>query len=118
MDVALLASGRLFGPLGERFTVPMQVDRPPRLLISPARHAQALRDVGFTALQLLPISKAMTGADRGCDGDCVFGPRSAASSIDLTYLALQTSWRFPCHCICCGRPPTASSWPSRSHSSF
>lgn len=114
MGIALLAWGRFFGPHGERVTVPAPVDGggAPWLLDFLARHARTLRDVGFTALELPPTSKAQGGAGRGYDGYGVFNPRDIGSevsyqhcrpprvtiadaldgsafSIDITYLAPQ-----------------------------
>lgn len=119
MGVALLAWGRFFNPHGERVTVPAPVDGrgAPWLLDFLATHVRALRNVGFTAIQLPPTSKAQGGAGPGCDGYGVFDPRDigsknqqgsvtagehhirvagrqlpkhgAAFSIDVTYLAPQ-----------------------------
>lgn len=66
MGVALLAWGRFFGPHGECVTVPAPVDGrgAPWLLDFLATHVRALRNVGFTAIQLPPTS-AIAGARRG-----------------------------------------------------
>ncbi|MBR1092117.1 DUF1939 domain-containing protein [Bradyrhizobium manausense] len=81
MGVALLAWGRFFGPHGERVTVPAPVDGrgAPWLLDFLASHLRALRNVGFTAIQLPPTSKAQGGAGPGCDGYGVFDPRDIGS---------------------------------------
>jgi alpha-amylase len=81
MGVALLAWGRFFGPHGERVTVPAPVDGrgAPWLLDFLATHVRALRNVGFTAIQLPPTSKAQGGAGPGCDGYGVFDPRDIGS---------------------------------------
>ncbi len=77
MGVALLAWGRFFGPHGERVTVPAPVDGrgAPWLLDFLTAHVRALHNVGFTAIQLPPTSKAQGGAGPGCDGYGVFDPR-------------------------------------------
>ncbi len=75
MGVALLAWGRFCGPQGERVVpAPVDGDGAGWLLDFVARHARTLRDVGFTALELPPASKAQEGAGRGCDRYGVFDP--------------------------------------------
>jgi len=77
MGVALMAWGRFFDRHGNRVTVPAPSTDPgtPWLLDFLAGHALALRQAGFTAIQLPPTSKAQGGAGAGCDGYGVFDPR-------------------------------------------
>jgi len=77
MGVALIAWGRFFDGQGQRVTVPAPSTDPgaPWLLDLLTHHALALRQAGFTAVQLPPTSKAQGGAGRGCDGYGVFDPR-------------------------------------------
>jgi alpha-amylase len=77
VGVALIAWGRFFDARGNRVTVPAPVDGTgaPWLLDFLATHALALRQAGFTAIQLPPTSKVQGGAGGGCDGYGVFDPR-------------------------------------------
>jgi hypothetical protein len=64
MGVALVAWGRFFDGHGHRVTVPAPSTNPgvPWLLDFFTQHALALRQAGFTAIQLPPMSKAQGGA--------------------------------------------------------
>jgi len=77
MGVALITWGRFFDTHGQRVTVPAPSTNPgaPWLLDFLAHEALQLRQVGFTALQLPPTSKAQGGAGAGCDGYGLFDPR-------------------------------------------
>jgi len=77
MGVALITWGRFFDRQGQRVTVPAPSTNPgaPWLLDFLAHEALHLRQVGFTALQLPPTSKAQGGAGAGCDGYGLFDPR-------------------------------------------
>ena len=77
MGVALISWGRFFDRHGQRVTVPAPSTNPgaPWLLDFLAREALHLRQVGFTALQLPPTSKAQGGAGAGSDGYGLFDPR-------------------------------------------
>jgi alpha-amylase len=81
MGVALIAWGRFFDHDGQKVTVPAPSTNPGAqwLLDSLARYALHLRQVGFTAIQLPPTSKAQGGAGGGCDGYGVFDPRDLGS---------------------------------------
>lgn len=81
MGVALIAWGRFFGPNGERNTVPAPSTTPgaPWLLDFLAAEVGRLADVGFSAVQLPPVSKAQGGAGGGCDGYGVFDRRDLGS---------------------------------------
>jgi alpha-amylase len=81
MGVALIAWGRFFGPSGAKITVPAPSTTPgaPWLLDFLAGEVQRLHDVGFTAIQLPPVSKAQGGAGDGCDGYGVFDRRDLGS---------------------------------------
>nr|WP_321986530.1 hypothetical protein [uncultured Lichenicoccus sp.] len=80
MGVALIAWGR-FIIAGQRVTVPAPSTDPdaPWLWDFIAGEAAALRQVGFTAIQVPPASKAQGGAGRGCDGYGVFDLRDLGS---------------------------------------
>ena len=118
MDVALLASGRFFAPLGERVTVPTPVDRAgmPRLLTLSARHAQLSR----SRIHRAAIAPRRRRQARTAVATATAYSGLAARPPRLTSLISHCKpFRgFHVDCICCGRPPTASSWPLRSHSSF
>ncbi len=77
MGVALIGWGRFVEPDGRRITVPAPSTTPgaPWLWDYLATQAAALRQAGFTALQLPPASKVQGGADDGCDGYGLFDPR-------------------------------------------
>jgi alpha-amylase len=77
MGVALIGWGRFFAPNGARITVPAPSTTPdaPWLLDFLAGEVGRLRDVGFSAIQLPPMSKAQGGAGDGCDGYGVFDRR-------------------------------------------
>ena len=81
MGVALIAWGRFFDRAGNRITVPAPSTEPgaPWLLDFLAAEAGRLGAVGFSALQLPPISKAQGGAGAGCDGYGVFDRRDIGS---------------------------------------
>ncbi len=80
MGVALIAWGR-FMRLGQRVTVPAPSTDPgsPWLWDFIAGEAASLRQIGFTAIQVPPASKAQGGAGRGCDGYGVFDLRDLGS---------------------------------------
>ncbi len=81
MGVALIAWGRFFDGHGNKVTVPAPSTNPgaPWLWDFLAQEARSLRQVGFSALQLPPASKAEGGAGAGCDGYGVFDPRDLGS---------------------------------------
>jgi alpha-amylase len=81
MGVALIAWGRFFDRHGNKVTVPAPSTSPgvPWLWDFLAKEAKSLRQVGFSALQLPPASKAQGGAGAGCDGYGVFDPRDLGS---------------------------------------
>jgi alpha-amylase len=81
MGVALIAWGRFFSPSGAKITVPAPSTTPgaPWLFDFLAGEVQRLRDVGFSAIQLPPVSKAQGGAGEGCDGYGVFDRRDLGS---------------------------------------
>ena len=81
MGVALIAWGRFLDRNGDRITVPAPSTTPgaPWLLDFLAGEARRLREVGFTAIQLPPVSKAQGGAGSGCDGYGVFDVRDIGS---------------------------------------
>jgi alpha-amylase len=81
MGVALIAWGRFFDAHGNRVTVPSPATElgTPWLYDFLASQALALREAGFTALQLPPTSKAQGGAGPGCDGYGLFDPRDLGS---------------------------------------
>ena len=91
MGVALLAWGRFFGPHGECVTVPAPVDGrgAPWLRDVLATHVRALRNAGFTAIQLRPTSKAQGGVGPGCDDYGVFDPRDIGSKNQQGSLATR-----------------------------
>ena len=66
---------------GNRITVPAPSTVPgaPWLWDFLASDALALRQAGFSALQLPPAAKAQGGAGDGCDGYGVFDPRDIGS---------------------------------------
>ena len=82
MGVALIAWGRFFAPNGP-ITVPAPSTTPnaPWLLDFLAGEAGRLRDAGFSALQLPPVSKAQGGAGDGCDGYGLFDRRDLGSKL-------------------------------------
>ena len=73
--------GSLLRPNGNRITVPAPSTTPgaPWLLDFLAGEARRLREVGFSAIQLPPVSKAQGGAGSGCDGYGVFDVRDIGS---------------------------------------
>jgi alpha-amylase len=77
MGVALIAWGRFFAPDGAKITVPAPSTTPgaPWLLDFLAGEVGRLREVGFSAIQLPPVSKVQGGAGNGCDGYGVFDRR-------------------------------------------
>ncbi|HUH68100.1 MAG TPA: hypothetical protein VLZ05_04005 [Mycobacterium sp.] len=81
MSVALIGWGRFIEPDGSRITVPAPSTNPgyPWLWDFLASQATTLSQIGFTALQLPPASKAQGGAGPGCDGYAVFDPRDLGS---------------------------------------
>ena len=81
MGVALIAWGRFITPGGDRITVPAPSTTPgaPWLLDFLAGEARRLREAGFSAIQLPPVSKAQGGAGEGCDGYGVFDRRDIGS---------------------------------------
>jgi alpha-amylase len=81
MGVALISWGRFFDKHGNKITVPAPGTTPgaPWLWDFLAKEVLALRQVGFSALQLPPVSKAQGGAGDGCDGYGVFDPRDIGS---------------------------------------
>lgn len=81
MGVALIGWGRFIEPDGSRSTVPAPSTNPgyPWLWDFLASQATTLSQIGFTALQLPPASKAQGGAGPGCDGYGVFDPRDLGS---------------------------------------
>lgn len=81
MGVALIAWGRFFAPNGARITVPAPSTTPgaPWLLDFLAGEMGRLSGVGFSAIQLPPVSKAQGGAGDGCDGYGVFDRRDLGS---------------------------------------
>ncbi len=66
MGVALIAWGRFFDANGNKVTVPAPSTNPgaPWLWDFLAKEARSLRQVGFSAVQLPPASKAQGGAAR------------------------------------------------------
>jgi alpha-amylase len=81
MGVALIAWGRFFDQWGNRITVPAPSTTPgaPWLYDFLAGEVGALSAVGFSAIQLPPVSKAQGGAGSGCDGYGVFDRRDIGS---------------------------------------
>jgi alpha-amylase len=81
MGVALIAWGRFIAPDGARITVPAPSTTPgaPWLLDFLAGEMGRLSGVGFSAIQLPPVSKAQGGAGDGCDGYGVFDRRDLGS---------------------------------------
>lgn len=81
MGVALIAWGRFFAANGGRISVPAPSTTPgaPWLLDFLAGEAGRLRDVGFSAIQLPPVSKVQGGAGDACDGYGVFDRRDLGS---------------------------------------
>lgn len=81
MGVALIGWGRFIEPDGSRITVPAPSTNPgyPWLWDFLASQATTLSQIGFTAIQLPPASKAQGGAGPGCDGYGVFDPRDLGS---------------------------------------
>ena len=81
MGVALISWGRFFDKNGNKITVPAPSTTPgaPWLWDFLSKEVLALRQVGFSALQLPPVSKAQGGAGDGCDGYGVFDPRYIGS---------------------------------------
>lgn len=81
MGVALVAWGRFIDRAGNRIAVPAPSTTPraPWLLGFLAGEVASLSAVGFSAVQLPPISKAQGGAGDGCDGYGVFDRRDIGS---------------------------------------
>jgi alpha-amylase len=81
MGVALIGWGRFISPNGARVTVPAPSTNPgvPWLLDFLAGEVRELSQVGFSAIQLPPVSKAQGGAGEGCDGYGVFDRRDIGS---------------------------------------
>ncbi len=79
--MALIGWGRFIAANGDKITVPAPTTDPgrPWLWDFLASQAYALRQAGFTALQLPPIGKAQGGAYDGCDGYGLFDPRDIGS---------------------------------------
>ncbi len=81
MGVAFISWGRFNQKNGGRITMPA----PPTDPKSPwfydwlAGLCRELRQAGFSAIQLPPVSKAQGGAGAGCDGYGVFDPRDLGS---------------------------------------
>ena len=101
MGVALIAWGRFFGPNNARITVPAPSTTPgaPWLLDFLAGEVGRLRDVGFSAIQLPPVSKAQGGAGDGCDGYGVFdrrdlGGKNQQGSTPTRYGSVDSLRRF------------------------
>jgi alpha-amylase len=100
MGVALIAWGRVFAN-GARITVPAPSSTPgaPWLLDFLAREAGRLRDVGFSAIQLPPVSEAQGGAGDGCDAYGVFdrrdlGSKNQQGSMPTRYGSVDSLRRF------------------------
>jgi alpha-amylase len=79
----------------------------PWLLDFLAHHALALREAGFTAIQLPPTSKAQGGAGAGCDGYGLFDPRDLGSksqqgSVPTRYGPKDSLTRFVAVAHACG----------------
>ena len=83
MGVALIGWGRFFDKQGNKITVPAPSTTPgaPWLWDFLASEANALRRVGFSALQLPPVGKVQGGAGDGCDGYGVFDPRDLGNKL-------------------------------------
>jgi alpha-amylase len=81
MGVCLIGWGRFLDAKEGRVTVGAPNSTPPApwLWDLLASWAPRLRDVGFTALQLPPASKAQGGSGAGCDGYGVFDLRDLGS---------------------------------------
>jgi alpha-amylase len=81
MGVALIGWGRFISPNGARVTVPAPSTNPgaPWLLDFLVGEVRELSQVGFSAIQLPPVSKAQGGAGEGCDGYGVFDRRDIGS---------------------------------------
>lgn len=81
MGVALIAWGRFIDRAGNRITVPAPSTTPEAawLLDFLAAEVASLSAVGFSAVQLPPVSKAEGGAGDGCDGYGVFDRRDIGS---------------------------------------
>jgi len=81
MGVALIAWGRFFDRAGNKITVPAPSTTPgaPWLYDFLAGEVGVLSAVGFSAIQLPPVSKAQGGAGDGCDGYGVFDRRDIGS---------------------------------------
>jgi alpha-amylase len=77
MSVALITWGRFVDSKGNKVTVPAPTTDPgsPWLWDYIVSIAPELAKVGFTALQLPPVSKVQGGAGEGCDGYGVYDPR-------------------------------------------
>jgi alpha-amylase len=101
MGVALIAWGRFFAANGAKITVPAPSTTPgvPWLLDFLAGEVDGLREVGFSAIQLPPVSKAQGGAGDGCDGYGVFdrrdlGTKHQQGSIPTRYGSVDSLRRF------------------------
>lgn len=101
MGVALIAWGRFFDSNNSRVTVPAPSTTPgaPWLLDFLAGEVKRLRGVGFSAIQLPPVSKAQGGAGAGCDGYGVFdrrdlGSKNQQGSVPTRYGAADSLRRF------------------------
>jgi alpha-amylase len=81
MGVALTGWGRFFDHDGNRVTVPAPPTESSSMWLFDllSSKARMLREVGFTAIQLPPVSKAQGGAAPGCDGYGVMDPRDLGS---------------------------------------
>src|ERR1700757_1083028 len=109
MGVALIGWGRFTEPDGSLSTVPAPSTNPgyPWLWDFLASQATTLSEIGFTALQLPPTSKAQGGAGAGCDGYGVFDPRDLGSknqqgSLPTRYGAKDALTRFVAVAHACG----------------
>jgi len=81
MGVALISWGRFINSAGSAITVPAPSTTPgaPWLWDYLAGQMGALRQVGYTAIQLPPVGKAQGGTADGCDGYGLFDPRDLGS---------------------------------------
>ena len=81
LGVALTGWGRFVNAAGDKITVPAPTTDlgKPWLWDFLTSQAHALRQVGFTAIQLPPCGKAQGGAYEGCDGYGLFDPRDIGS---------------------------------------
>ncbi len=109
MGVALIGWGRFILPDGARVTVPAPSTNPgaPWLLDFLAGEVRELSRVGFSAIQLPPVSKAQGGAGRGCDGYGVFdrrdiGSKAQQGSTSTRYGSADSLRRFIANAHACG----------------